>query len=413
MIYKRFFLVVIFLLVSVFVFAEQTDDSENKSGGTEINITEIEPVTEKDRQPSRTYYYYKYEDFGARAFHNPMNIVIQGSIGALRNRSIVDFDFYSGAQYALPRIINPIKTINDYGWKNFFWDEFIPSVTHGQSYLPNYLWHLFGGGMRYKLMEEYYHFHGYTYPKLCSWLSIYSMHLINEIVQAEDQKSTVDPISDLFIFDFIANFLFEIPAFNKFMTRVLHFSEWSYQTQINLFTGRQGANWGQLFWMRLHIWGPWSISAASGEQVMFTLGPTCELKNGHQLSFGVGPQAKNFVTDLSTGMVGSERLTVSFGIYYSIKDNPVVVITYEPKVSQPEGDGQPGENGPGDPHRINEFSHKLIANLYPGIIKIGGGSIGLTFQYYKDAFYIGVSSGSWPVGLIASTPIKAPYDDIY
>ncbi|MCP4134896.1 MAG: hypothetical protein GY754_28235 [bacterium] len=411
----RYYFASILLLCAIAVSAQP---AEEKPEPVDETIAKTEPELKEEKTdtpaPSRTYYYYRHEDFGASAFHDPLNIVIQGGFGAMRNRSIVDFDFVNGSKRLFSRLGNPFNTVSDYGWGNFFWDEFIPNTHRGQAYFPNYLWHLVGGGMRYKLMEEYYHYHGYEYPKLCAWISVYTMHIMNEIVQAEDQQNSVDAIADLYFFDLLANFLFEIDGVNRFMSRTLHFRGWSHQTQINLLTGRQGANWGQLYWMRVHIWGPWSISALTGEQVMFTLGPTFKFDSGWQLSCGMGPQTRNFVT-ADNGGADKEKLSLSYGIYLSKRDDPILTITYEPEIDPGTSDvaAIPHLNMAGDPQRRNEFSHKLVVNLYPGILKLGDMSFGLTFQYYKKAFYLGVSSGSWPVGFIFGTEAGDEYKNVY
>jgi hypothetical protein len=92
------------------------------------------------------------------------------------------------------------------------------------------------------------------------------------------------------------------------------------------------------------------------------------------------------------------------GLYYSINDNPVLTITYEP-----EDKSKADVNTSYD----NEYTQKLIVNLYPGLININGFKPGLTLSIQKGAFFLGISNSNWPIGFIFSTPQDQKYLNAY
>ena len=92
------------------------------------------------------------------------------------------------------------------------------------------------------------------------------------------------------------------------------------------------------------------------------------------------------------------------GIYYSINDNPVLTITYEPEdKSMAEAEAK----------YDNEYVQKILINLYPGLIDINGFKLGITLSIQKNAFFIGFSNTNWPIGFILSTPQDEKYLNAY
>jgi hypothetical protein len=125
-------------------------------------------------------------------------------------------------------------TVRAYGVRKFFWYEFVPHGGKGDNWLPNWTWHLIGGGFRTRLLKEYYTYQGYEHPILAAWLTSYSYHLANEAVEAEkyeDGRGSEDALADLLFFDWVGKLIFEIDAVNRTAASTFHLSEWSYQTQ--------------------------------------------------------------------------------------------------------------------------------------------------------------------------------------
>lgn len=342
----------------------------------------------------RDYYYYDPDGVGAHAFYNPQNFVVQGGLGALYNERVDQFAWADGVKIVNRSLVQPGKAIDQYGWGNFFYREFVPHLGPGQNYVPNWLWHLMGGGLRTKLLEEYYAHRGVKQARLLSWLTMYSYHYLNEVVQAarfkKNSKYTIDPLADMYFFDWVGGLLFRFDAVNRFMSRTLHMREWSYQAQYNPFTRRLFNN-GQLYWLRARIAGPVSLSLLTGEQIS-SLNLTFEWGDGRQLSAGAGPQAKGFIAQKS-GATDVEEIIFNYGVYYSIDDNPFVTFTFEPKTRHIRTlDG-----------RHYQFTGKAMLNFYPALVELFDQPVGLTLAYHQDAVFAGFSVGLLPASLVFSS----------
>jgi hypothetical protein len=131
------------------------------------------PLVARAEEP---YYYYDSDGRGAHAFYNPQNFILQGGLGALYDERVDEFDWLGGVETANRSLFDPVDAVRDYGWKRFFYREFVPHLGPGQNYVPNWVWHFTGGGMRTKLMEEYFTDKGVRLPRLWAWASMYALH---------------------------------------------------------------------------------------------------------------------------------------------------------------------------------------------------------------------------------------------
>lgn len=377
---------------------KQRDEKMNPSIYENNNATE-----ENKKEIYQHYYFYKEDDTGSRAFHTPWNNFIEGGFGAMHNMKIDEFDFSGGAEDMFYNISHPFKVIDEYGWKNFMLDEIVPNTSGNNNWIANYSWHLVGGGFRSRMMKEYYVYHGWSSPELMAWITMYSMHFTNEAVQQATLHAPVDPIADLYVFDFIGELLFGIDEISYISSRYLHLTDWTYQTGLDIQRFRFLNN-GQLYWVRINIIGPLSGSILTGEQIN-SFGLTWDFSNERQLSVGFGGKAKSFKTT-EGGTPKMATFGFTGGLYYSIDDNPLLVITYEPEIIDTDSRDY-------DPRLANEYSEKIILNLYPGVLKLFDRYFGLTFQYNNEAFYFGFSTTLLPVGILGSTDQKEKYERSY
>ena len=389
----------------------ETDKVDRLTQGVARGSYEVEKEENKPELRTRhEYYYFSPEKVGAAAFYNPVSMVVEGGLGGLYNKRLSDVQWKIGARELWTQLSNPVDAVSQYGTKDFFYHEFVPHIGKGRNFAPNYVWHLVGGGFRNKLMEEYYRYNGYSYPKTMAWLTLYSMHFLNEIVQAEhfhqlleeggtaiDENRTVDALPDLLFYDWVGAVIFSFDSVNRLASSTFHLSDWSSQTQLNPVTGRL-QNSGQLYWARINISGPFGFSVLTGEQIS-TFNLSMDLENDYQLSIGTGFKPKTFHVE-EGGKVDADSVALNFGIYLSMGDSPIVVATYE------MADDAAIER---NPRAINEYTDKAIINVYPGLFDWFGFKPGLTFSYQKDAYFFGASVSGWPVGLIFSTPQEDKY----
>jgi len=336
-------------------------------------------------------FYYHPDDIGAHAFQYPLNIVLGGSFGALYDRTLDDFAFKQGLTSIGRSLADPIGTVNAYGAKKFFRYEFIPHIGKGYNWLPNWNWHLIGGGFRTRLLKEYYIDHEYEHPGLAAWMTAYCYHISNEVVEAEKYENgagSEDALADLLFFDWIGKLLFDIDAVNRVATVQFHLSEWSYQTQWSPASNRLFNN-GQLYWVRYHVVGPISLSILTGEQVN-TYGVSYAIADNRHVSIGYGVKAKDLALTKEGDAIAS-GLSFNAGLYYSVNDNPVVVASYE-------GRGTADKN---IVKKVNALKSKLIINLYPGSLLLAGLRPGFSFIWQNDAVYFGITFAVWPFPFIS------------
>jgi len=349
----------------------------------------VQPVDESPADNQPRAYYYDPDGMGAHAFYNPQNFMVQGALGAMYDESVDTFEWGPGVATLNRSLASPIDAVNDYGWSRFFYREFVPHLGEGQNYAPNWIWHFAGGGMRTKLMLEYYTAHGFELPALWAWLTMYSYHYVNEAVQAarfaEQRRSTIDPIADMYFFDWAGGLLFQLDAVNRVMGGTLHMREWSYQAQFDPFT-RQLLNNGQLYWLRVHVAGPISLSFLTGEQIS-SVNVTYGWSGGRQLSVGAGPKSKTFIAR-PNGDTDPVPIIFSTGIFYSVNDNPLVTFTYDPRARS----------------RQFDFDGRYLLNVYPGPIRWFDYPMGITLAYQEQSVLAGFTFGVLPASPVASTP---------
>ena len=124
-------------------------------------------VTAVYSQDKKTYYYYRPEaDCGTELVFNPGIVILNGTFDILRNgahsKNILEQKYFKGMKNVWWNITHPIENVKQYGWKNFIGQEVIPLSMDKEKarYLPNYMHHVFGSGMIYKKMAEWYDYHG-------------------------------------------------------------------------------------------------------------------------------------------------------------------------------------------------------------------------------------------------------------
>jgi hypothetical protein len=174
--------------------------------------------------------------------------------------------------------------------------EFLPlSFTKNtMQWIPNYQQHLFGGGMLYTAMREWYDEHNFPLPWLLSSITVMSQHLFNEVMEAGRNESySVDEISDIYIFDLGDIFLFSFDNVNEFFSKELNLSDWSLQSTITLPNGRVNA--GQYFSIKwkFPFSEDWYLFYRYGMDALFGLSK--KIDETDNLSAGLGFKTKHLV----------------------------------------------------------------------------------------------------------------------
>ena len=347
---------------------------------------------------SEEFFYFNPDGRGAHAFYTPTSMIIEGGFSAIGKKTLHEFRYTRGFESLWSSLSNPFAAVKQHGWKQFIYGEFIPNpgLDTGQ-WVPNWTWHLVGNGFRTRQLTEYFIHHGAEYPRVQAWLVAYTSHLLNEVVQAEKYADrSVDSIADLFFFDWIGKLVYEIEAVNRFSRDILHLKDWTIQSVWNPFTNSL-INVGQLYWFRIHLFGPWSVGAITGE-LTNTVNVTYAWGQADQFTLGFGVKPRAIVLGDKNDAV-ADGIHLTLGAYYSKNDNPVFTATVETNTIFDLSTLALGSE--------DNYDEELafVFNIYPGWFDIFSKDLGLTMAMQDEAVWLGVTYGASPVGFALGSQV--------
>ncbi|MGB0591523.1 MAG: hypothetical protein ACPGU1_17755 [Myxococcota bacterium] len=396
----------------------QAPQSVEDVGGSSLDLIPLseprEDTTSREESEARRFFFYNPDGIGAHAFHTPWGIIVESGLEEYDAQPLSKLQFLKGQQRVIQGLVNPIKSIESYGVEEFFYQQILPLsplIDGTPAFIPNYLWHFLGGGFRHRMMTEYFTHRGMEYPQLWSWLTLYTGHWLNEVVQAQKfRQGSADAIADLLLFDWIGKLMFLNDDVAEFFADTLHLRDWTFQTSYNPVTNSL-YNTGQLMWARLHIYGGLSISALTGHLInSFNLTYSAD-EDLTQWTLGVGLQARRF-EPLPNGDLAPGQMRWCFLAAYSEEDNPLVVVVV--KEGFPDIDTLYDASAE-DPNTLTDYNFVLApsvqVNVYPKWLEIGGEKFGLHLSWMQDTVFMGIGHGSLPVGLSLSPPLAERYKD--
>jgi hypothetical protein len=304
------------------------------------------------------YYFYHGRNFGSEALINPLRLIINGGYGIMqidnRDNRLSGVDYETGWRNLWKNLGSPIKAIEVDGWGDFFEREITPISINSKKahYWPNYMQHLIGGGMSYRMYVEWYRYHGYPTPKLMSVATMTAYHLLNEVVENDGYEGyTTDPIADLYIFDPLGILMFSSDRVCGFFAHKLNMADWSYQPAID-FSDGSIENQGQNFAMKYKVpwldrWSFFYHFGTHGEG-----GLSYRFNDNESVSMALGLRAKDLI-DLRDG-VKTVDLAVSGGLFYDRGNSLLASLQFA---------------------RTKDYRIRL--NVYPGLVRAGPVSPGL------------------------------------
>jgi hypothetical protein len=316
-------------------------------------------------EDGNAYYFYQGLPYGSQALIHPLRLVLNGGWGITqldnRDNRIFRIHYRAGFSNVWHNLSNPFQSIEQRGWKDFMEREVLPfSLKPGQAqYWPNYMQHLVGGGMSYRMMVEWFRYHGYGHPKWSAAATIAVYHGLNEAVENDDYVGfSTDPIADLYIFDPLSILFFSSERVSRFFGTRLHMADWSYQPLFNPFEETLENN-GQNFAVRYHPPGWDRVAFFYHWGTHGEFGLSYRRANGDNVSFGVGGQAKDLV-DITKGL-STVKLAVSAGLFYDRNNSLLASLLFA---------------------RTKDYQARL--NVYPGVFQLAGLSPGLLAALRRD-----------------------------
>ena len=340
------------------------------------------------RPPDRhgRFYFYRGLDYGSEALTHPLRMILNGGYGIMqvanRDNHIGSVDYRGGAENLWKNVSDPFSAIRHEGWGSFLREEILPFSTSTESarYWPNYTQHLIGGGMSYRITQEWFRAHGATRPGWWAVGTMVAYHVLNETVETSDYRGwTTDPVADLLVFDPAGIVMFSSDRVSRFFGQTLHLTDWSYQPGYDPLE-HTIENIGQNYMLkyRLPRSDRWYLFYHWGTHGEF--GMSYWRQDGECFSAGGGFAAGRLV-DLEDG-VRTVDLVPSAGVFWDRHNSLMASLLY-----------------------ANTQTYRLRLNIYPGVLKLAGWSPGLFAALNRnERFEAGVTfSSRLPAGLAAGT----------
>jgi hypothetical protein len=199
------------------------------------------------------FFYHGY-DYGSQATFNPLSVFINGSYDVLQiragRRNIFSQEYKANTSNVAENLfVHPFRSVSEEGWGKFLKEEVFPlSYTAGTArWVPNYTLHLFGGGVTYRALWEWYDDHSVPAPWLFSATTIMAYHFLNEVVENKEVVGrNTDCIADFWIFDLGSIALFSFRSVSRFFSQSILLADWSLQPSLT-YPGFDLHNQGQYF----------------------------------------------------------------------------------------------------------------------------------------------------------------------
>ncbi len=343
-------------------------------------ITSLSSATGQEAPADRTApaYFYHGRTYGSERLVSPLRVIVNGGFGILQlgNRSnrLADIDWEVGWRSLWRNLGHPIDAIEETGWWEFFSNEIIPySVDKDKApYWPNYLNHLIGGGMTYRMMREYFAWHGFKHPTPWALATMTAYHLLNETVEMNDRTDwRVDPIADIYVFNVAGVLVFSSDSVSRFFGQTLNMSDWSFIPFYDPVSGKL-ENVGQNYMVRLRLGRttPWSLLyhwCNGGEA-----GLSYHLGGGRSISLAGGLEAENLVK--VNRHQDSVDLVRTAGLFYDREGSLLFGALYT---------------------MAKDVRWQI--NLYPGLIRVAGLEPAFSLiQLQDDTVLVGMTLGNLP-----------------
>jgi hypothetical protein len=339
-----------------------------------------------DNDP-RPYFFYHALPYGTQLNYNPLNVIVNGGYGILQipqsisseyGRRILDYPYVDWSKNVWSTVGHPIRTINEFGWKDFITTELFPLTLNmqGNQWVPNYFLHLIGGGLHFRATEEWYRYRGFGAPRIWSIGTMVAYHALSEVVENQGKKGlAVDHLADLLVFDPLGILLFTNDDVCRFFSEKLNMAEWSMQPAMNIATGNL-ENMGQFYVVKYPVSNNerWNLMIHFGLHGM--AGFAHQWQDGRSLALTGGFLVEDLV-EIEPG--GGERvlqgvLTWRVGVFYDMNNSLLASLMIS-----------------------SVAENRVRLNVYPGVLRLGAFSPGF-FVSGDEEWVVGVYVSFVPIG---------------
>ena len=326
-------------------------------------------------------YYYRGRPYGHEAVAGPFDLFLNKSFATAwtekKSRRIFDFPYgWSAVGDALRRPFAAIERGEGLG--EFLTTQILPfEIDSDAAWYTHYLGHIIEGGIHSRRMREWLVARGVPAAGLLAGLATMASSVLNEAYEVSDMTvGSASTVADLYVFDPIGILLFVNDDVARFFACTVGFNVWVGQPSIMTSTGelRNNSNflvlkprWEVIPRVSPFFWTGIGVQA----------GATFHADHGYDVSLGIGTDTRRIISNRFTG---NERVLVDFstGIFVD-REGSLLATLYFSKI--------------GD--------RMLTANVYPGVVKLAGGTFGAWAQLTEDKrFRFGISNRyGWGAGL--------------
>jgi hypothetical protein len=273
---------------------------------------------------SEEKYFYTGKDYGNESMYNPWYVILNGSYDIIQldcnSRKIFELPYGIGNANLLKNLGNPFKAIKEYGTWNFLSNEIFPLTfrKEGMQWWPNYSLHIVGGGMTFATLEEWYEYNNIPEPYIFAAATTMFYHYWNEVVEMEDYRGlTVDPISDIWVFDIAGIVLFSFDGTKKFFRDELQLRDWSLQPSLTVPSWELQNN-GQYFSMKwdLPFYNKMALFGYLGMSGLGGLSYKLNDEDAISLGFGTRPETRYIIDSAAKARQYTLNLTWNAGLFF-------------------------------------------------------------------------------------------------
>lgn len=345
-------------------------------------------------RPEVTHRFYDSRAYGSEAEFNPLSILVNEGLDQLRtssHRGLLTFPYRQSAVVVLHSLANPERVLRHYGYRAWLRNEVFPLTTKAQGggqWYPNYQLHLFGSGMTYARLAEWYEQHGYTaHPRILAGVTAFAFHFLNEMIETGPTfRDDEDSLTDLMIFDPASIILWNQGwVLHRFGGR-LEMTDWQGQASVGE-PGTTIENAYSMVMLRAPLprTDDWKVMTTAGNAFLLGVSRRVGAEYWLTASGGFDP-ADNPVIDTRTG-AKTATLLPDVGLF--VDRNSSLLVSFISKGGSNNG---------------------ATLNVYPGVLRMGRVSPGLWVQGIRGGgLRFGVESR---IGLglagFAFTPHHAP-----
>jgi hypothetical protein len=347
---------------------------------TTLGWNGVEAQESEAAEPAAAYrnFFVKGRDYGTDAYGGPLDIILNKGFAvaqwADQDRHIFSYPYGWGAVWA--SVTRPGAAMERAGgWGTVLkshvfpvgWDE-----LRDAQWMPNYFGHVLEGGLAYRRLLEWNRVRSVPFPTLTAVLVTQLAVAINEAYETPvndpwvQENGTAGLFVDFVIMDPLGMVLFHQDAVAGFFAERLGAAVWPRQASIT-FPGGRLTNNGEAVIVRPKLWFTddfrlffrGGVGAEGGVSIPF----------GDGLSFSVGAGADSSGRKLNEEHIEVATFGFSTGFWIDRDGALLFSATWNHKTDR-----------------------RLAIDVFPGVIRIAGSTIGAWFQldqYYRP--YIGVT----------------------